>query len=77
MRLGRFGGRNEQQESFAHEVKTRTNAPVAKAFNANFSTLYERVGEQRARPSCFFANTWGTKSSRPRAFSIPPMLTGS
>src|SRR3954449_5361977 len=28
-----FAGRNEDYESFAHEVKAHTNSPVAKAFN--------------------------------------------
>ena len=50
-----FAGRNEQYESFAHEVKAHTNGPVAKAFNANFATLYDRVSEQRVRPSCLYA----------------------
>jgi predicted dinucleotide-binding enzyme len=50
-----FTGRNEEYESFAHEVKAHTNGPVAKAFNANFGALYERIGEQRARPSCLYA----------------------
>ena len=50
-----FAGRNEAHESFAHEVKAHTNAPVAKAFNANFATLYDRIGEQRMRPGCLFA----------------------
>jgi predicted dinucleotide-binding enzyme len=50
-----FVGRNEQYESFAHEVKAHTNAPVAKAFNANFGTLYDRIGEQRVRPGCLYA----------------------
>jgi hypothetical protein len=50
-----FGGRNEQYESLAHEVKAQTNGPVAKAFNANFATLYDRIAEQRARPSCLYA----------------------
>jgi predicted dinucleotide-binding enzyme len=49
-----FTGRDEQYESFAHEVKTHTNGPVAKAFNANFATLYDRIGEQRVRPSCLY-----------------------
>src|SRR5947207_10947630 len=30
-----FAARNEQYESLAHEVKSHTNGPVAKAFNAN------------------------------------------
>jgi predicted dinucleotide-binding enzyme len=50
-----FAGRNEQYESFAHEVKAHTNGAVAKAFNANFATLYDRIGEQRVRPSCLYA----------------------
>jgi predicted dinucleotide-binding enzyme len=50
-----FGGRDEQYESLAHEVKARTNGPVAKAFNANFAVLYDRVAEQRVRPGCLYA----------------------
>ena len=50
-----FAGRNEQYESFAHEVKAHTNGPVAKAFNANFAVLYDQIGEQRTRPSCLYA----------------------
>jgi predicted dinucleotide-binding enzyme len=50
-----FAGRNERYESFAHEVKAHTNGPVAKAFNANFATLYEHVADQRVRPSCLYA----------------------
>jgi predicted dinucleotide-binding enzyme len=50
-----FHGRNEEYESFAHEVKARTNGPVAKAFNANFAALYDEIGEQRVRPSCLYA----------------------
>jgi hypothetical protein len=36
-------------------VKAHTNGPVAKAFNANFATLYDRIGEQLVRPSCLYA----------------------
>jgi 8-hydroxy-5-deazaflavin:NADPH oxidoreductase len=50
-----FAGRNEDYESLAHEVKAHTEGPVAKAFNANFATLYDRIGEQRVRPSCLYA----------------------
>jgi 8-hydroxy-5-deazaflavin:NADPH oxidoreductase len=50
-----FGGRDERYESLAHEVKAHTNGPVAKAFNANFAALYDRIGEQRVRPSCLYA----------------------
>jgi len=50
-----FAGRNEDYESFAHEVKAHTKGPVAKAFNANFATLYDKIGEQRVRPGCLYA----------------------
>jgi predicted dinucleotide-binding enzyme len=50
-----FKGRNEEYESFAHEVKAHTNGPVAKAFNANFAALYDEIANQRMRPSCLYA----------------------
>jgi len=50
-----FAGRNEEYESFAHEVKAHTNGPVAKAFNANFGVLYDKIAEQRVRPSQLYA----------------------
>jgi 8-hydroxy-5-deazaflavin:NADPH oxidoreductase len=50
-----FKGRNEQYESFAHEIKAHTNGRAAKAFNANFAALYDQIGEQRAQPSCLYA----------------------
>jgi predicted dinucleotide-binding enzyme len=50
-----FHGRDERYESLAHEVKASTNGPVAKAFNANFANLYDRVSEQRVPPSCLYA----------------------
>ena len=50
-----FAGRNEQYESFAHEVKAHTNGPVAKAFNANFARLYDQIGEARSTPQCLYA----------------------
>jgi predicted dinucleotide-binding enzyme len=37
--------------SYAEEVKTATGGPVAKAFNMNFGGLFDRVREQRVRPS--------------------------
>jgi 8-hydroxy-5-deazaflavin:NADPH oxidoreductase len=50
-----FGGRNEQFESLAHEVKSIVGGPTAKAFNLNFAALYDEVAKQRVRPSLFFA----------------------
>jgi hypothetical protein len=49
-----FGGRNEEFESLAAEVKSHTRGPVAKAFNTNFARLYDQIGEQRVRPSCLY-----------------------
>jgi predicted dinucleotide-binding enzyme len=45
-----FAGRNERFESLAAEVKSVTNGPVTKAFNANYAALYDQIGEQRVRP---------------------------
>jgi predicted dinucleotide-binding enzyme len=50
-----FGGRNEQFESLAHEVKSITGAPVAKSFNTNFAVLYDQIDEQRVPPGNLFA----------------------
>lgn len=50
-----FGGRNEEFESLAHEVKSITGGPVAKSFNANFANVYDEIPNQRARPSNVFA----------------------
>jgi 8-hydroxy-5-deazaflavin:NADPH oxidoreductase len=50
-----FGGRNEQFESLAYEVKSIVGGPTAKAFNLNFAALYDEVAKQRVRPSLFFA----------------------
>jgi predicted dinucleotide-binding enzyme len=50
-----FGGRNEQYESLAHEVKAHTNGPTAKAFNANFAVFYDQIREQRVPPGCLYA----------------------
>jgi predicted dinucleotide-binding enzyme len=50
-----YGGRDERFESLAHEVKSVTGAPVAKAFNANYAALYPEVATQRVRPSNLYA----------------------
>ncbi|HET9324402.1 MAG TPA: hypothetical protein VFO03_11030 [Gaiellaceae bacterium] len=50
-----FGERNEEFPSLAHEVKSITKGPVAKSFNLNYAAVYDRIDEQRARPSSLFA----------------------
>ncbi len=40
--------------SNAEFVKSKVNGPTAKAFNLNFATLYDRLGEARATPG----NIW-------------------
>jgi hypothetical protein len=49
-----FGGRNEQFESLAAEVKSIVGGPTAKAFNLNFASLYDQIGDQRVAPSCLY-----------------------
>jgi predicted dinucleotide-binding enzyme len=50
-----FGGRNEEFESLAHEVKSIAGGPVAKSFNANFAAIYDEIDEQRVRPCNLYA----------------------
>jgi 8-hydroxy-5-deazaflavin:NADPH oxidoreductase len=53
--FGPFGGRDESFPSLAHQVKARTNGPVAKSFNLNFSQIYDKIDEQNQRPGSLFA----------------------
>jgi 8-hydroxy-5-deazaflavin:NADPH oxidoreductase len=50
-----FGGRAEGFDSLAHQVKARTNGPVAKAFNLNFARTYDRIDEQETPPGNIYA----------------------
>lgn len=52
---GLFGGRDESFPSLAHQVKARTNGPVAKSFNLNFARIYDKIDEQDPRPGNLFA----------------------
>ncbi len=57
------GPRPEGFESLAEYVKSLTGGPVAKAFNANFATLYDRIGEARATPSMVYAADDGARDA--------------
>jgi|SRR5579884_3768459 len=48
--------RPEGFDSLSAYVKAKTGAPVAKAFNANFATMYPRIAEASAKPSMVFAS---------------------
>jgi predicted dinucleotide-binding enzyme len=48
------GGPPEGFDSLAAYVKSLTGGPVAKAFNLNFALVYDRIGEQRVRPSSLY-----------------------
>ena len=51
-----FGApRPEGFDSLAEYVKSLTGGPVAKAFNANFAVLYDRIGEADRKPSQVYA----------------------
>src|SRR5881394_2481862 len=50
-----FGGRNEEFESLAHEVKSIVGGPTAKSFNLNFAVVYDEIANQRVRPSNLYA----------------------
>ena len=48
--------------SYAEEVKSITHGPVAKSFNMNFGSLFDKVREQRVRPSNCFAADEGARA---------------
>jgi 8-hydroxy-5-deazaflavin:NADPH oxidoreductase len=50
-----YDGRDEDFESLAHQIKSLVGGPVAKAFNLQYAALYDRIDEQRVRPSNLFA----------------------
>jgi 8-hydroxy-5-deazaflavin:NADPH oxidoreductase len=50
-----FGGRAEGFDSLAHQVKARTNGPVAKAFNLNFARIYDQIDVQETPPGNIYA----------------------
>jgi predicted dinucleotide-binding enzyme len=50
-----FTGRADGFESLAHQVKARTNGPVAKSFNLNFARIYDEIDGQDPQPGNLFA----------------------
>jgi predicted dinucleotide-binding enzyme len=60
--MNAFEGRDEQYESLTHEVKAIVGGPVAKAFNLQHHLLYDRIDEQRARPSNLYAADDGARA---------------
>lgn len=57
-----FGGpRPDGFESLAEYVRSLTGGPVAKAFNANFANLYDRLAEASSRPSMVYAADDGAR----------------
>lgn len=49
-----FRGERPPFDSLAHQVKSITGGPVAKAFNLNFARLYDRIAEQDRPPGCLY-----------------------
>jgi len=49
-----FRGERPDSPSLAHQVKSITGGPVAKAFNLNFAAIYDEIAKQRVRPSCLY-----------------------
>ena len=49
------GERDNEFPSLAHQVKSIVGGPTAKAFNLNFARIYDRIDDERARPSNLFA----------------------
>src|SRR6266568_3938940 len=57
------GGRDEEFESLAHEVKSIAGGPVAKSFNLNFANQYDKIDEQRVRPGNLYAAEDGARET--------------
>jgi 8-hydroxy-5-deazaflavin:NADPH oxidoreductase len=49
-----FRGERPDFPSLAHQVKSITGGPVAKAFNLNFAAIYDEIDNQRATPGCLY-----------------------
>jgi predicted dinucleotide-binding enzyme len=49
-----FGGERPDFPSLAHQVKSITGSPVAKAFNLNFARIYDEIDNQRLTPGCLY-----------------------
>jgi 8-hydroxy-5-deazaflavin:NADPH oxidoreductase len=47
-----FRGERPDFPSLAHQVKSITAGPVAKAFNTNFAVIYDEIARQPVTPSC-------------------------
>jgi 8-hydroxy-5-deazaflavin:NADPH oxidoreductase len=56
-----YDGRDERYASLAHQVKSIVGGPVAKTFNLQYAALYDRIDEQRARPSNLYAAEDGAR----------------
>lgn len=74
-----LGGRNDEFESLAAEVKSRVGGPTAKAFNTNFAAIYDEVDKQRARPSSLYCAEDGARDVTEqliRDAGFDPVLAG-
>jgi predicted dinucleotide-binding enzyme len=49
-----FRGERPDFPSLAHQVKSITAGPVAKAFNLNFAVIYDEIARQPVTPSCLY-----------------------
>lgn len=49
-----FQGERPDFPSLAHQVKSITGGPVAKAFNLNFAAIYDEIAKQPTTPSCLY-----------------------
>jgi predicted dinucleotide-binding enzyme len=56
-----YGRRAGGFDSLAHQVKSLTQGPVAKAFNTNFAALFDELPKQRVSPSCIYCGDDGAK----------------
>jgi 8-hydroxy-5-deazaflavin:NADPH oxidoreductase len=51
-----FRGERPDFPSLAHQVKSITGGPVAKAFNLNFARIYDKIARQEQTPGCLYCS---------------------
>jgi predicted dinucleotide-binding enzyme len=50
-----YTARDDRFLSLSHQVKSIIGGPTAKSFSTNFAAAYDRIGEQRVKPSNLYA----------------------
>jgi predicted dinucleotide-binding enzyme len=50
-----YTARDDTYPSLSHQIKSIVGGPTAKSFSTNFAAAYDRIGQQRVKPSNLYA----------------------